>query len=103
MVRDLATLTDTVPPAHSTAADQRTTIGAAHLAKFTTSGGRLLSLRNLLRGADKALGLYDRHHLKSLRARALGQCESWLLENQDANGSPAQLSTLSAKFRLGRG
>ena len=58
-----------------------------HLTKFATSAGRLLSLRNLLRGADKALRLYDGHHLKSLRARALRHCESWLLEHQDANGS----------------
>src|SRR3984893_38597 len=58
-----------------------------HLTKFTTRGGRALSLRNLLRGADAALRLYDRHHLKSLRARALRHCESWLLEHQDANGS----------------
>jgi squalene-hopene/tetraprenyl-beta-curcumene cyclase len=58
-----------------------------HLTKFTTPGGRLFSLRNLLRGADKALRLYDRHHLKSLRAWALQHCESWLLEHQDANGS----------------
>ncbi len=57
------------------------------LTKFTTRGGRVLSLRNLLRGADKALRLYDRHHLKSLRARALRHCENWLLEHQDANGS----------------
>jgi len=58
-----------------------------HLTKFTTPGGRALSLRNLLRGADKALHLYDGHHLKSLRARALRHCEDWLLEHQDANGS----------------
>jgi len=55
--------------------------------KFATRGGRLLSLRNLLRGADKALHLYDRHPLRSLRARALRHCENWLLEHQDANGS----------------
>jgi squalene-hopene/tetraprenyl-beta-curcumene cyclase len=58
-----------------------------HLTKFTTPGGRMLSLRNLLRGADKALSLYDGHHLKSLRARALRHAENWLLEHQDANGS----------------
>jgi squalene-hopene/tetraprenyl-beta-curcumene cyclase len=59
-----------------------------HLTKFTSrGGGRALSVRNLLRGADAALRLYDRHHLKSLRARALRYCESWLLEHQDANGS----------------
>jgi squalene-hopene/tetraprenyl-beta-curcumene cyclase len=58
-----------------------------HLTKFTTRGARILSLRNLLRGADKALRLYDRYHLRSLRARALRHCEDWLLEHQDANGS----------------
>ena len=43
-----------------------------HLTKFTTPGRpRMLSLRKLLRGADKALRFYDVHHLKSLRARAL--------------------------------
>jgi squalene-hopene/tetraprenyl-beta-curcumene cyclase len=55
--------------------------------KFATRGGHLLSLRNLLRGADKALRLYDEHHLRWLRARALRHCENWLLEHQDANGS----------------
>src|SRR5258708_37019391 len=58
-----------------------------HLTKFTSRGGRALSLRNLLRGADAALRLYDRHHLRSLRARALRHCENWLLEHQDVNGS----------------
>jgi len=58
-----------------------------HLTKFSTPGGRLLSLRNLLRGADKALRLYDKHHLKSLRELALQHAEGWLLEHQDANGS----------------
>ena len=32
---------------------------------------RVLSLRNLLRRADKALRLYERHHLRSLSARAV--------------------------------
>lgn len=58
-----------------------------HLTEFATRGGRVLSLRNLLRRADQALRLYDGHHLKSLRARALRHCENWLLEHQDANGS----------------
>ena len=37
--------------------------------------------------ADKALRFYDRHNLKSLRARALRHAENWLLEHQEANGS----------------
>jgi len=58
-----------------------------HLTKFTAPGGRPLSLRNLLRGADKVLRLYDKHHLKSLRRLALRYAEEWLLQHQDANGS----------------
>jgi squalene-hopene/tetraprenyl-beta-curcumene cyclase len=58
-----------------------------HFTKFTTPGGDMLSLRNLLCGADKALRFYDGHHLKALRARALRHGENWLLEHQDANGS----------------
>jgi squalene-hopene/tetraprenyl-beta-curcumene cyclase len=58
-----------------------------HLTKFSPPGRRVLSSRNLLRGADKALRLYDKHHLKSLRWLALRHAEDWLLEHQDANGS----------------
>ena len=35
----------------------------------------------------RLLRFYDRHHLKSLRARALRHAENWILEHQDANGS----------------
>jgi squalene-hopene/tetraprenyl-beta-curcumene cyclase len=59
-----------------------------HLTKFATRDvPRVLSLRNLLRGADKVLRFYDEHHLRSLRARALRHAEDWLLEHQDADGS----------------
>jgi squalene-hopene/tetraprenyl-beta-curcumene cyclase len=48
---------------------------------------RFFSLRNLLNVADKGLRLYDHHHLKSLRARALRHAENWILAHQEANGS----------------
>jgi squalene-hopene/tetraprenyl-beta-curcumene cyclase len=59
-----------------------------HFTKFKQpQGSRLLSLRNALNLADKLLRTYDRHHVKSLRARALRYAETWLLEHQEANGS----------------
>jgi squalene-hopene/tetraprenyl-beta-curcumene cyclase len=51
------------------------------------AASRFFSLRNLLNFADKGLRLYDHHHLKSLRARALRHAETWILEHQEANGS----------------
>jgi squalene-hopene/tetraprenyl-beta-curcumene cyclase len=50
-------------------------------------GKRALSLRNLFNLADKVLRFYNRHHLKSLRARALGHAEEWILKRQESNGS----------------
>jgi squalene-hopene/tetraprenyl-beta-curcumene cyclase len=59
-----------------------------HFTKFAPRPSkRLVSLRNMLRIVDKGMRTYDRHHLKSLRARAIRNAESWLLEHQDANGS----------------
>ena len=59
-----------------------------HFTKFKQPRGKkLFSLRNALNFADKALRLYDRHKIKSLRARALRHTEEWLLEHQEANGS----------------
>src|SRR5271154_995036 len=59
-----------------------------HFTKFKQPRGkRLLSLRNALNVADKALRFYDRHKIKSLRARALRHTENWVLEHQEANGS----------------
>ena len=59
-----------------------------HFTKFKQPRGKtLLSLRNALNVADKALRFYDRHKIKSLRARALRHTEKWLLEHQEANGS----------------
>ena len=59
-----------------------------HFTKFTMrKGKKLASLRNALLVADKLMRAYDRHHLKSLRARATRHAENWLLEHQDANGS----------------
>ena len=47
----------------------------------------MLSLRNALNFADKALRFYDRHKTKvAARPRAASHRE-WLLEHQDANGS----------------
>jgi len=59
-----------------------------HFTRFKhLPGKRLLSLRNALNGIDKILRLYDRHHVDSLRQRALRAAESWLLKHQEANGS----------------
>jgi len=59
-----------------------------HFTKFKQPRGKkLLSMRNALNFADKALRFYDRHKIKSLRARALRHTEEWLLEHQEANGS----------------
>jgi squalene-hopene/tetraprenyl-beta-curcumene cyclase len=59
-----------------------------HFTKFKQPRGKTaLSLRNALNVADKALRFYDRHKIKSLRARALRHTENWLLEHQEANGS----------------
>ena len=59
-----------------------------HFTKFKQPRGKtLLSMRNALNVADKALRFYDRHKIKSLRARALRHTEQWLLEHQEANGS----------------
>ena len=77
---------------------------------FTTfkmpHGKRLFSLRNALIGADKLLRVYDHHHLRGLRTRALTKAENWLLEHQDANGSfggiqPCYLLTPMALKALG--
>jgi squalene-hopene/tetraprenyl-beta-curcumene cyclase len=59
-----------------------------HFTKFKMPRGeRTVSLRNVLRVADKALRFYDGHHVRALRASALRYAENWLLEHQDANGS----------------
>jgi len=59
-----------------------------HFTKFKQPRGKkLLSLRNALNLADKALRFYDRHKINSIRARALRHAENWLLEHQAANGS----------------
>ena len=48
---------------------------------------RAVSLRTVFNLIDKVLRVYDHHHLKGLRARALAYAENWLVEHQDANGS----------------
>ena len=59
-----------------------------HFTKFSQpSGKKLLSLRNALNVGDRALRLYDKHNLASLRARALRKTEEWIVEHQDENGS----------------
>ena len=59
-----------------------------HFTKFhQPRGKKLLSLRNALNFVDRGLRAYSRHHLKSLRARALHRVESWIVEHQEANGS----------------
>ncbi len=59
-----------------------------HFTKFKQpSGKKMLSLRNALNFADKAMRIYNRHNLKSLRARARRRVENWIVEHQEANGS----------------
>jgi squalene-hopene/tetraprenyl-beta-curcumene cyclase len=78
-----------------------------HFTRFPhMRGKRLLSLRNALNIADRLLRVYDRHHLESLRLRALRAAESWLLEHQEANGSwggiePCYLLSVMALRALG--
>jgi squalene-hopene/tetraprenyl-beta-curcumene cyclase len=48
---------------------------------------RAVSLRSVFNLIDKVLRLYDHHHLKGLRARALVYAENWIVEHQDSNGS----------------
>ena len=59
-----------------------------HFTRFKQPPGNgLFSLRNLFNLIDRGLRFYDRHHLKSLRARALRAAENWILEHQEANGT----------------
>ncbi len=59
-----------------------------HFTKFhQPRGKKILSLRNALNFVDSGLRAYSRHHLKSLRARALHRVENWIVEHQEANGS----------------
>lgn len=59
-----------------------------HFTKFKLGrGAAFFSLRNALNLANGALSVYDRHHLKGLRARAIRYVEHWLLDHQDQNGS----------------
>lgn len=59
-----------------------------HFTRFKQPAAKnFFSLRNALNIADKGLRFYDRHHAKSLRARALRHAETWILEHQEANGS----------------
>lgn len=59
-----------------------------HFTKFRQPPGKhLLSMRSLLNVVDRGLRVFDRHHPKMMRARAMRHVESWLLEHQDANGS----------------
>ncbi len=59
-----------------------------HFTKFKQPPAKkFLSLRNLFNRTDSMLRVYERHHLKWLRARALKYAENWILERQDANGS----------------
>lgn len=59
-----------------------------HFTRFhQPRGKKLLSLRNALNLVDRGLRAYNRHNLKSLRARALQRVENWIVEHQEANGS----------------
>jgi squalene-hopene/tetraprenyl-beta-curcumene cyclase len=59
-----------------------------HFTKFTQPRPqRILSLRSVFNLLDRVLRVYDHHHLKGLRARALAYAENWIVEHQDADGS----------------
>jgi squalene-hopene/tetraprenyl-beta-curcumene cyclase len=59
-----------------------------HFTKFKQPRGKkMLSLRSVFNVVDRGLKVYDRHRVKSLRARALSHVENWILEHQEANGS----------------
>src|SRR5260370_32489160 len=59
-----------------------------HFTKFKQPrGAKTLSLRSVFNVVDRGLRFYDRHRIKSLRARALSHVENWILEHQEANGS----------------
>ena len=63
-------------------------IQPAHFTKFKQpSAKNAFSLRSFFNVIDRVLRIYDHHHLKSLRARALGYAENWLLEHQELNGA----------------
>ena len=59
-----------------------------HFTKFKQPSAKsTFSLRSMFNVIDRVLRVYDHHNLKSLRARALGYAENWIVEHQDANGS----------------
>ncbi len=59
-----------------------------HFTRFRPPAAKSrLSLRGLLNLTDPLLRAYNRHPIKSLRARALKAAEDWILERQEANGS----------------
>lgn len=59
-----------------------------HFTRFKQPQPRsVFSLRSLFNFVDKPLRVYNRHPIKSLRARALSYAENWILERQEANGS----------------
>ena len=59
-----------------------------HFTKFKQPRGKkLVSLRNALNVADKGLRIFDRHHLPTMRARAMRFVENWILEHQEGNGT----------------
>jgi len=59
-----------------------------HFTRFKQPSAKsAFSLRSVFNVVDRFLRVYDHHYLKSLRARALGYAENWLVEHQDANGA----------------
>jgi squalene-hopene/tetraprenyl-beta-curcumene cyclase len=78
-----------------------------HFTKFRLKRGtKALSLRNLLKGADKLLRGYERIHPKRMRSQAMRYAEQYLIEHQDANGSwggiqPAYLLSMMALKGIG--
>ena len=59
-----------------------------HFTKFKQPPApKRFSLRALFNFTDTLLRIYDHHHFKPLRARALKHAENWLIDHQEANGS----------------
>lgn len=47
----------------------------------------ILTWKTAFRRLDRVLGAYDRHHVRSLRRRALERAERWIVRRQEADGS----------------
>ncbi|MEW6324694.1 MAG: squalene--hopene cyclase [Nitrospirota bacterium] len=68
---------------------------------------RWFTWRNLFVLIDRLLRIYDRHHLRSLRRRALDAAAGWMTERMTGSGGlgaiyPAMANSVIASLQLGR-